>query len=381
VEADVRTRRFLVLLATLLTTLLAVVGCARDSGTSTSAGGDCKRNDPPAGGAAGASSTQAAPGPNASALKVGFAYDIGGRGDASFNDSAAAGLDKAKADLGITQTKELSAAAGESEASAAGRLRQLVAEGYNPIIAIGFRYVPALTTVAKESPNVQFGIIDGAVEGAANVQPLVFAEEQGSFLVGAAAAYKTQACHIGFVGGVEVPLIKKFEAGYIQGAKAVAPDIKITSRYLTPAGDFTGFTDPAKGNVAAKGELDAGADVVYHAAGLSGNGVFEAINAANTADKRKWGIGVDSDQYNQPPVAASKNIILTSMLKRVDVAVYNYISAVASNNLAGLPKVFDLKADGVGYSTSGGFINDITSKLDAYKAQIVGGQITVKTTP
>ncbi len=376
-----RTRRLLVLFTALLASLLAVVGCAQDSGTSGGSSGDCKRNEAPAASGGAVTSAPAAPGTNASSLKVGLAFDIGGRGDQSFNDAAGAGLDKAKAELGVTQTKELTAAPNESAADAATRLRQLVAEGYNPIIAVGFKYATPLMTVATENPNVKFAIVDDATVTLPNVTPLIFAEEQGSFLVGAAAAYKTKACSIGFIGGVEVPLIKKFEAGYIQGAKAVAPDIKITSRYLTPAGDFTGFNDPAKGNVQAKGELDAGADVIYHAAGGSGQGVFEAVNTANTASPPKWGIGVDSDQYNQPSLAAVKNIILTSMLKRVDVAVYDYISAVAGNTVASLPKIFDLKADGVGYAKSGGFVNDIETQLQGYRDAIINGQITVGTTP
>jgi basic membrane protein A len=371
----------LVLLTALLTTLLAVVSCAKDSGTAGSSSGNCKLNDAPTG-TPPAASTVPAPAPgSASALKVGVAFDIGGRGDTSFNDAAGAGIDKAKKDLGVTDTKELTASPNESTADATTRLRQLVAGGYNPIIAVGFKYVDALKVAAAENPNVKFAIVDGVVDGATNVTPLVFTEEQGSFLVGAAAAYKTKACHIGFIGGVETPLIKKFEAGYIQGAKAVAPDIKIDSKYLTPAGDFTGFNDPAKGAVATKGELDNGADVIYHAAGGSGPGVFQSVKTASTKDNPKWAIGVDSDQYNQPNLAAVKDIILTSMLKRVDVAVFDYISAVAGNNLAALPKAFDLKVDGVGYATSGGFVDDIKAKLDGYKAQIVGGQVTVKTTP
>ncbi len=376
-----RTRQSLAVLAALLTGLLAVVGCAQPTSSGGAAGGECKRNPAPAASAAAGPTQAEGAKPNASSLKVGLAYDIGGRGDASFNDSAAAGIDLAKAELGLTQVKELSAAAGESEADKATRLRQLVAEGYNPIIAVGFAYAPSVKTVAAESANVRFGLVDAAVEGAANVTPLLFAEEQGSFLVGAAAALKTKACHVGFVGGVEVPLIKKFEAGYIQGAKAVAPDIQITSRYLTPAGDFTGFQDPAKGNVAAKGELDAGADIIYHAAGLSGNGVFEAVNAANTPENPKWGIGVDSDQYNAPALAGVKNIILTSMLKRVDVATYDFIAAVAGNTVAALPTIFDLKADGVGYAKSGGFVDDITPQLQGYRDAIINGQITVGIAP
>ena len=195
-------------------------------------------------------------------------------------------------------TKELAAAANESEDAAATRLRQLVSEGYNPIIAVGFKYATALETVAAEAPQTQFAIVDDSSVELPNVKPLVFAEEQGSFLVGAAAALKTQTCKIGFVGGVEQPLIQKFQAGYVQGAKAVAPDVQVDVKYLSPAGDFSGFNDAAKGQVVASGQLDAGADVIYHAAGASGQGVFQAVKAAN-----KMAIGVDSDQYNVPAYA------------------------------------------------------------------------------
>jgi basic membrane protein A len=310
-----------------------------------------------------------------------MSFDVGGRGDASFNDAAAAGLDRAKAQLGVTDTKELTAAVGESQDATTSRLRQLVDGGYNPVIAVGFKYEPAVEAVAPTTPNVKFALIDSTANGVPNVTPLLFAEEQGSFLVGAAAALKTKGCHIGFIGGVQTPLIQKFEAGFKQGAKAVAPNVKIETSYLSQAGDLSGFNDPAKGGEAAKGELDAGADIIYAAAGASGAGAFRAIKAANTPRNPRWGIGVDSDQYNDKTLADVKDIIMTSMVKRVDVAVYDYISAVAANQLASIPKVFDLRVDGVGYATSGGFVNDIKGQLDAYKAQIINGSITVATTP
>ena len=329
-----RIRRGHALAAALLTSALVVTGCARDTGASAPpAGGgsgaaECNRNAAPsvAAGASSATAAPAAPTGDASGLKVGMAFDIGGRGDGSFNDAAAAGLEKAITDLGVVKqnTKELAAAANESEDAAATRLRQLVSEGYNPVIAVGFKYATALKTVATEAPQTQFAIVDDSSVELPNVKPLVFAEEQGSFLVGAAAALKTQTCKIGFVGGVEQPLIQKFQAGYVQGAKAVAPDVQIDIKYLSPAGDFSGFNDAAKGQVVASGELDAGSDVIYHAAGASGQGVFQAVKAAN-----KMAIGVDSDQYNVPAYSDVKDIIITSMLKRVDVAVYDYINAVA----------------------------------------------------
>lgn len=380
-----RTRRGFVLAAAVLTSAMVVTGCARDTGTtappaSGGAAAECTRNPAPAAAADGASTsaTPATGATDASGLKVGLAYDIGGRGDGSFNDAAAAGLEKSIADLGVVQanTKELAAAPNESEDAAATRLRQLVSEGFNPVIAVGFKYATALQTVAAESPQTQFAIVDDSSIELPNVTPLVFAEEQGSFLVGVAAALKTQTCRIGFVGGVEQPLIQKFQAGYVQGAKAVAPNIEIDVKYLSPAGDFSGFNDAAKGQVVAGGELDGGADVVYHAAGASGQGVFQAVKAAN-----KSAIGVDSDQYNVPTYADVKDVIITSMLKRVDVAVFDYINAVAAGDTSTLPDVFDLEVDGVGYATSGGKVDDISADLDAYKAAIINGDITVETTP
>jgi basic membrane protein A and related proteins len=383
----VRIRRGHALAAALLTSALVVTGCARDTGTSappagggSSGAAQCNRNPAPtaAAGASSATAAPAAPNADASGLKVGVAYDIGGRGDGSFNDAAAAGLEKAIADLGVVQqnTKELAAAANESEDAAATRLRQLVSEGYNPIIAVGFKYATSLKTVASEAPQTQFAIVDDSSVELPNVKPLVFAEEQGSFLVGAAAALKTQTCKIGFVGGVEQPLIQKFQAGYVQGAKAVAPDIQIDVKYLSPAGDFSGFNDAAKGQVVAGGELDGGADVIYHAAGASGQGVFQAVKAAN-----KSAIGVDSDQYNVPAYSDVKDVIITSMLKRVDVAVFDYINAVAAGDTSKLPATFDLTVDGVGYATSGGKVDDIKADLDAYKAAIISGEIKVESTP
>ena len=381
-------KRGFALAAAVLSSALVVTGCARDTGTPSTGGGataggtECTRNAAPAAAGAAASTAPAAAQSDASGLKVGLAYDIGGRGDQSFNDAAAAGLERSISELNLVKenTRELSAAPNESEDAAATRLRQLVSDGFNPIIAVGFKYATATQTVAAENPQVSFAIVDDNTVDLPNVTPLVFAEEQGSFLVGAAAALKTTACKIGFVGGVETPLIQKFEAGYIAGAKAVAPNIEVDSDYLTPAGDFTGFNDPAKATEVTRGQLDGGADVIYHASGASGKGVFEAVSAANTAETPKWAIGVDSDQAKTatPP---TNEVILTSMLKRVDVAVYDYINASAAGDTSTLPEVFDLKVDGVGYATTGDHVADITTQLDAYKGAIIGGEISVPSTP
>jgi basic membrane protein A len=309
-------------------------------------------------------------------MRIGLSYDIGGRGDASFNDAAAAGVDKAKADFGVHDVSESTAGPSEDEAAKEQRLSQQATNGYNPVIAVGFSYTDAVKAAATKFPNTRFAIIDDDSITLPNVTSLVFSEEQGSFLVGVAAAYKSKKCHVGFVGGVDTPLIQKFEAGFDQGAKAASSKVVIDEEYLTPAGDFSGFQDPAKGNVVAAAEISKGADVVYQAAGASGKGVFEAAKSAGAL-----AIGVDSDQYNQKTVANSKDVIITSMLKRVDVAVYNYIVAVATNTLGSLPKRFDLKVDGVGYATSGGKVDDIVPVLQGYRQAIIDGKITVVTTP
>ncbi|MDH4159725.1 MAG: BMP family ABC transporter substrate-binding protein [Actinomycetota bacterium] len=316
----------------------------------------------------------AASGGPTSDIQVGLAYDIGGRGDQSFNDSAALGLDKAAADFGVG-TKELEASNTETDADKAERLRLLAEGGYNPVIAIGFAYATALAEVAPEYPDTNFAIVDDSSVEEPNVAGLVFTEEQGSFLVGTVAAQASTTGKIGFVGGVNTPLIQKFQAGYVAGAEAVNPDIKVQVKYLTQAPDFSGFNDPAKGNTAAGGMFDNGADVVYHAAGGSGSGVFDAAAAAGGL-----AIGVDSDQYltAAPEV---KDVVITSMIKRVDVAVYDYIqSAVDGATLTGV-QTFDLAAEGVGYSLSNPAVEPYTAETDAYADQIINGEITVPTTP
>jgi basic membrane protein A and related proteins len=305
-------------------------------------------------------------------VKVGLAYDIGGRGDKSFNDAAAAGLEKAKSEFGV-ETKELEAKPGETDAQKEERLRLLAQGGYSTVIAVGFAYATALKKVAGDFPDVHFAIVDDSSIQAPNVADLVFAENEGSFLVGAAAALKSKSNHVGFVGGVNVPLIQKFQAGFDAGAKAVNPSIKIDDKYLTQPPDFTGFQDPAKGKVAGQGMYQGGADVVFAAAGSSGLGVFQAAKDAGAL-----AIGVDSDQYNTVD-AALKPVVMTSMIKKVDVAVYNFIKSVTEGNALSGTQTFDLKAGGVDYSTSGGMVDDIKTKLDEFKQKIISGEIKVPT--
>jgi len=310
----------------------------------------------------------------AKTLKVGMAYDVGGRGDQSFNDAAAAGLDKAKAELNA-DTKEATAVNAEPESAREERLQQLIDAGYVNIVAVGFAYAPSVKKVAAANPDAKIALIDSTDAAGPNIENLTFAEQQGSFLVGAAAALKSKTGNIGFIGGVNTDLIKKFEAGYAAGAKAVNPAIKIQVKYLTQPPDFSGFGDPAKGKTAAEGMYEQGADVVYAAAGGSGGGVFTAATAA-----KKMAIGVDSDQAltAAPAVRAS---IITSMMKKVDVATFDFIKSLSEGKFVAGTKVYDLKANGVGYSLTGGKMDDIKAKLDAYKQQIIDGKIVVPTKP
>lgn len=322
------------------------------------------------------SATSAAPSSAAStsaaapSMKVGMAYDVGGRGDQSFNDSAAAGLDKAAKEFGI-ESKESAATNGEAASAREERLNQLIEAGYTNIVAVGFAYADSVKKVAATNPDVKFAIVDDSSITADNVMNLTFSANQGSFLVGAAAALTSKSKHVGFVGGVETDLIKAFEAGFVAGVKAVDPNIKIDSKYLTQPPDFSGFGDVAKGKAAAEGMYQSGADVVYHAAGGSGGGVFTAAKAAG-----KWAIGVDSDQALTAPEDV-RSVILTSMIKRVDVGVYTFIKSVHDGAFKGGTTLFDLKADGVGYSTTGGNVDAIKDKLEAFKADIIAGKITV----
>jgi basic membrane protein A and related proteins len=353
---------------------LALAGCGSGSGS----GGDSSD-----GGTTKSSSNDACKAAKGDGPKVGLAYDVGGRGDQSFNDSAYKGMEKAIDDIAATCI-EAKAAPDENDTIRAERLRTLAEGGYNPVIAIGFIYSPAAATVAAEYPDTNFAVIDGYASTIPktplkNLSDLVFTEEQGSYLVGVAAALKSKAKHVGFVGGTHGDLIKKFEAGYTAGVKSIDPAIKIDVQYLTedPNDGKTGFENPTGGKDAASAMYEGGADVVYHAAGKSGLGVFDAVEAAGDG---KWAIGVDSDQYLTVD-KAQKPHILTSMLKRIDTAVFDYVQANADKKVTAGFVSYDLKSDGVGYSKSGGFVDDISDKIDAAADKIKSGEVVVPTDP
>ena len=396
------TKRFTSLAAVAMLGLLAAA-CGSDSKSTSS-------NAPSTGAAATTGGTTAPGGTNApvdttatsdttapaesaaagSGPKVGLVYDIGGRGDQSFNDSAARGVERAKSELGITFTE----ASPNADGSNRKELLDLAAQSSDIVIAVGFLFEPDAATVGKSNPTKTFGVVDspmldtttdptGKTPYGPNITGLVFSEEQGSFLVGAAAALKSKTGQVGFIGGVKGVggLIEKFEAGYIAGAKAANPDIKVVSKYITEAPDFDGFNAPDQARDIATTMYSGGADIVYSAAGGSGAGVFEAAKAtSDTSGSKVWAIGVDSDQYNTADPAV-KDFILTSMLKHVDVAVFEIIKAQMDGNVKGGPTRYDLSVDGVGYATSGGFVDDIKDKLEAYKADIISGKIVVPTDP
>ncbi|MER5600581.1 BMP family ABC transporter substrate-binding protein [Streptomyces sp. NPDC002265] len=311
-----------------------------------------------------------------SAKGIGLAYDIGGKGDQSFNDAAFAGFEKAKAEFKIGG-QDVEPQDGESDADKTQRLVTLAKAGYNPIIGVGFAYAPAVKEAAAKYPKITFGIIDDATIKSANVADMVFHEEQSSYLAGVAAAKATKKNHIGFIGGVDIPLIHKFEAGFDQGAKSVNPNIKIESQYLTQTPAEGGFSSPDKGENAANGQIEAGADVVYQAAGLSGQGVIKAA-----AEHKVWAIGVDSDQYAQGALAKYKDYILGSALKNVGGAVYDLAKSVVEGKPLNGEVRGDLKSGGVGFADSNPkykAMADVVAAVDKAKADIIAGTVTVKT--
>ncbi|CAM3490031.1 BMP family ABC transporter substrate-binding protein [Nocardioides dubius] len=365
-------RRLTKIVAVAACASVVLVGCGKNDDDSNDSKGSGSNNSASAG-TEDVCKTADGDGP-----KVALAYDVGGRGDQSFNDAAYAGVAKAVGEFDVT-CFEGEAATGEAESVREERLRGMAEQGFSPIIGVGFAYSESVNAVAPDYPDTAFAVVDGFdpdEEANPNVAYLGFAEHEGSFLVGAAAALKTEKDHIGFVGGVHNDLIKKFEAGYVAGAKAVNPKIKVDVTYIEES-DVKGFADPAGGKAAATAMYDKGADIVFHAAGGSGTGVFEAATAAGAGN---WAIGVDSDQYLTAPANQQKQI-LTSMLKRVDVATLDMIRSVADGTPLSSYQTYDLKVDGVGYSTSGGFVDDITGDLDEWATKIKGGEITVPTAP
>jgi basic membrane protein A and related proteins len=385
--------RYLALISA-LALVLAACGDGEGGDTTTTAGeatttaGDTTTTAgaEPTTSAGGDTTTTAGEAPDGTGRTVGMAFDVGGRGDLSFNDLAAAAWDNAIATYGITGEELAPDAGGENREE---NLRLLAESGMELIVANGFAFAQNVWRVGTEFPDTLFAITDDCpqddtftVVEMPNVRCMLFSEEQGAFLMGVAAALKSTTGTVGFIGGVEVPLILKFQAGFEAGAAAANPDITILPAvYLTQVPDFTGFNDPVKGKEAALALYGQGADVIFHAAGGSGLGLFEAANELSTDDSHLWAIGVDSDQYESVPDAALQEHILTSMLKRVDVAVDKAIVDFINDEFTPGGVRLGLAEGGIGYSTSGGFVDDIAADLDGYAEQIIAGDITVPTEP
>ena len=323
-------------------------------------------------GGAGSDTTKAAGGP-VSNVKVGLVFDVGGRGDQSFNDAAYAGLERAMKELGIPQenTEYIEPGEGGDRESA---LRQLANGPYDVVFGVGFLFSDDVLAVAKDFPAKKFACVDMNVPADGvlppNVVALKFREEEGSYLVGALAGYLSKTHKLGFVGGMQIPLIKKFEAGYVAGAKKAAPETGVDVKYAGV--DGSAFKNPTKGKELALAIYNGGADIIYHASGSTGLGVFEAAR-----EKGKLAIGVDSDQQSAMP-----GHVLTSMVKRVDVAVFNTIKDVQAGTFpGGQTHVFGLKDGGVDYvyddKNKAMIPDDVHAKVEALRTQIVDGSITV----
>jgi len=297
-------------------------------------------------------------------VKPALLFDLGGKFDKSFNEASFNGAEKFKSETGIEYVEfEISNDAQREQA-----LLRFAEDGRNPIVMAGFNWAAALEKVSAEFPDTSFAIVDMVVDKP-NVRSVVFKEQEGSYLVGILAGMASTTGTVGFVGGMQVPLIGKFECGYVEGVKATKPDAKVLRNYTgdTPSA----WNDPTRGAEITKSQIDQGADVVYHAAGGTGVGVLQAA-----ADAGKLGIGVDSNQNWMHPGS-----VLTSMIKRVDVAVYNaFMDARNGKFTAGVYNL-GLAEDGVGYAVDEHNASLVTDEMKAAvekaRADIISGAISV----
>ena len=300
----------------------------------------------------------------AGAVKPAIVYDLGGKFDKSFNEGVFNGAERFKKEAGI----EYRDFEPQNDSQREQAMRRFARDGFSPILAVGFSQETALKKVAEEFPNVKFAIIDSVVEKP-NVQSIVFKEHEGSFLVGLLAAQASKSGKVGFVGGMDIPLIRRFACGYVQGAKHAKKDAEVFQNMTGTTG--AAWNDPAKGAELAKSQIDRGAEVVYHAAGGTGVGVLRAA-----ADAGKLGIGVDSNQNGLHP-----GKVLTSMLKRVDVATYNTFKQAKDGTWKAGVSVLGLAEDGVGFALDEHNKSLVTAEMkaaaDKAAADIKSGAIKV----
>ncbi len=299
-----------------------------------------------------------------SKVKPAVVYDLGGKNDKSFNESAYTGAERFKKETGV-EYKDFEI---QNDAQREQAMRRFARDGHNPVVVIGFSQAAALEKVSKEFPDTKFAIVDMVVEQP-NVRSILFSEHEGSYLVGVMAAKASKSGKVGFIGGMDIPLIRKFACGYVQGVKSVNPDAEVFQNMTGTTG--AAWNDPVKGAELAKSQIDRGADVVYHAAGGTGIGVLQAA-----ADAGALGIGVDSNQNGMHP-----GKVLTSMLKRVDNAVYDAFMDVKNDKWSAGFDVKGLKEDGVGYAMDDNnkpIVNDdMVAAVEAAAASIKSGEVKV----
>jgi basic membrane protein A and related proteins len=297
-------------------------------------------------------------------LRVGIVFDIGGKDDKSFNAAAWEGVKRAKEELGIF----LRDVEPGDPTSIEPSMRAFAERGYNLIIGVGFAQAPIMNDVAHDYPDLNFAIIDGVID-LPNVASLIFKEHEGSFLVGMIAARTTKTGKIGFVGGMDIPLIHKFETGYAEGARYANPQIEVFDNYVGVTD--AAWNNPGKGKELAKAQIERGADVIFQAAGNSGLGVFDAAEEVN-----KLAIGVDSNQNWVKP-----GFILTSMIKRVDVSVFNSVKDMVEGHFKGGIHELGLENDGVGYALDSYnrplIPQAVLDEVERAKQDIIAGRIKV----
>ena len=296
-----------------------------------------------------------------SAFKVGLVLDKGGRDDKSFNSAAFLGATNASHDFGArVKTVET-----PDDSAYEPALRAFAERGFPLVIAIGFGQAEAVSKVASAFPKIHFAIVDGKA-GEANVASLLFAEHEGSYLVGYLAGLATKTGTVGFVGGMDIPMIRRFEMGYAAGARAARPDVEILENYVGI--NSSAWANPSRGKELALGQYDRGADVVFHAAGASGVGVFDAAE-----ERGELAIGVDSNQNCVKP-----GRVLTSMLKRVDTAVYDTIRDAIAGRYASGVRAFGVADKGVDYAAddcNAALIKPFRARVEAQRAKLISGEI------
>ena len=307
-----------------------------------------------------------------SKVRVGIVFDIGGKDDRSFNAAAFEGVKRAERELGIV----LRDVEPGNPTSIEPALRAFAERKFDLVVGIGFAQAPILEQVAKDFPQVNFAIVDG-VSQQPNVASLVFREHEGSFLVGMIAARASKSGVLGFVGGMDIPLIHRFRVGYEEGARAVNPQVRVIPNFVGVSD--SAWNNPGKGKELALAQIGKGADVIFTAAGNSGLGAFDAVEQAGRgADGRaqRFVIGVDSNQNGVKP-----GFVLTSMVKRVDNAVYDIVNDVLNRRFAGGVHVFGLDKDGVAYALDDNnralIPEEVLREVEAARLKIVAGEIKV----